>query len=72
MLGFIGCYGKTKYVTVAVVVDQLVERLLPTSEVRGLNLLIGKFYIDYLFTLICIVKTNIKKKEAGNGLFNKL
>ena len=70
MLGFIGCYGKTKYVTVAVVVDQLVERLLPTSEVR--DLVIGKFYIDYLFTLICIVKTNIKKKEAGNGLFKKL
>ena len=45
-----------------VVVAQLVERLLPMSEVCGLNPVIGKIYIEhfvYLFTINCIEKTKI-------------
>ena len=46
----------------AVVVAQLVERLLPTSEICGSNPVIGKF----LFTIKCIKsyfeKTNVKKR----------
>ena len=52
----------------AVVMYQLVEHLLPKPEVRGSNLVIGKIYIQHLFTFICIEKTKIsKEKEAGNG-----
>ena len=47
----------------AVVVAQLVERLLAISKVRGSNLVIGKIYIEHLFTVNCIEKTKIKKKR---------
>ena len=53
------------------VVAQLVERLLLIPEVRGLNPIIGKIYIDHLFT--CLPSTVLywkdenKYKEAGNG-----
>ena len=43
----------------AVVVAQLVERLLPIPEVRGLNPVIGKknyLYIEHLFTVNCVLK----------------
>ena len=50
---------------------QLVERPLPIPEVRALNPVIGKFYIEHLFTVNCIEKTKIKKKVARNGLFKK-
>ena len=56
----------------AVVVAQLVERSLPIQEVRGSIPVIGKIYIEHLFT--CLLSTVLKrrKKEAGNGpLFNK-
>ena len=45
-------------VGVAVVVAQLVERLLPIPEVRGSNPVIGKnlFYIEHLFTVNCVLK----------------
>ena len=33
----------------AVVVAQLVERSLPTLEVRGSNPVIGKLYIEHMF-----------------------
>ena len=50
----------------AVVVAQLVERSLPTQEVRGSNSVIIKLLSDiYLFTVNCIEKT----KEAQNGPF---
>ena len=48
-----------------VVVVQLVERSLPTPEVRGSNPVIGKF----ICTINCIEKTKIKKKEAGKAQF---
>ena len=52
----------------AVVVAQLVERPLLIPEVRGSNPLIGKnLYIEHLFTVNCIEKTKMKKKEAGTG-----
>ena len=44
------------------VVAQLVERLLPTPEVRSSNTLIGKIYIERLLK-------SKKEKEAGNGTF---
>ena len=42
---------------------QLVEWLLLTFEVRGSNPVIGKFYIEHLFTLNYIEKTKIKEKR---------
>ena len=47
----------------AVVVAQLVERLLSTPEIRGSNPDIGKI----LSTNCTIEKTKKKKKKAGNG-----
>ena len=46
---------------------QLVEWSLPVPEVRGLNPVIGNIY--YLFSINCIEKTKINKKETGNGPF---
>ena len=48
---------------------QLVEQSVPIPEVRGLNPVIGKNYIENLFNVNCIEKMKIKKKEAGNGPF---
>ena len=53
----------------AVVVAQLVERLLPILEVRGSNPAIGQIYVENLFTINFIEKTKINEKEAGNGPF---
>ena len=39
----------------------MVERLLPMPEVRSLNPLLGKMYIEQLFVVNCIEKTKIKK-----------
>ena len=47
---------------------QLVERLLPTPEVRGSNPVIGKllyWIFNYLPTVNCIERTKIKKKRPG-------
>ena len=46
------------------VVAQLVERLLPTPEVRGL-IPISDINIDKYSTNCNLEKTKIKKKEAG-------
>ena len=46
----------------SIVVAQLVERSLPTPEVRGLNPAIGKIYIEQLLSTVL-------KIEAGNGPF---
>ena len=48
----------------AVVVAQLVERLLLTQEVRGLN----PFLMEILLTINCFEKT-IVKKRSGMALF---
>ena len=40
----------------AVVVAQLVERSLLIPEVRGSNPVIGKKYIEHLFTVNCVLK----------------
>ena len=50
---------------------QLVERSLQIAEVRSSNPGIGKIYIEHLFTVNCIEKKNVKKKEAGNSPFFK-
>ena len=55
------------------VVTQLVERLLLTPEVCGLNPVIGKIYIEHCLPKVnSIEKTKIKKKEAGIGPFLRL
>ena len=53
----------------AVVLAQLVERLLPKPEVRSSNPVISKIYIEHLFAVKCIEKTKINLKEAGQGPF---
>ena len=56
----------------AVVLAQLVERSLPTPEIRGSQPVVGKLLyrtFNCLSTVNCIEKTKIKKKEAGNGPF---
>ena len=52
-----------------VVVAQLVERSLPIPEVHGSNPVLDKICIENLFTVNCIEKTKIRKKETGNGSF---
>ena len=41
---------------------QLVEQLLPITENRGSNPVIGKFYMKHLYTFNCIEKTKINKR----------
>jgi len=53
----------------AVVVAQLVERLLPIPEVCGSDPVIGKNYIEHLFTVNCTGKTKINKKRPGMARF---
>ena len=52
-----------------VLAAQLVEWLLPLPEVCSLNPVIGKIYIEHLFTVNCIERTKIKKKRPGMGHF---
>ena len=47
----------------AVVVTQLVERLLPKPAVRGSNPATSKIYIEHVFTVICIETRKINKKR---------
>ena len=47
----------------------LVERLLRIPEVCGSNPVIGKIYIEYLFTVKCIEKMRIKKKRQRMAHF---
>ena len=39
----------------------MVEPSFPIPEVRGSNLVIGKIYIEHLFTVNCIVKKKRQK-----------
>ena len=50
---------------------QFVERLLPNPDVSGSNPVIGKIYIEHLFTINCIEKTKINKKMQGMAHFKK-
>ena len=52
----------------AVVVTQLVERLLLIPEVCSLNPVIGKIYVEHCL-LPTVLKRRNKVKEAGNGPF---
>ena len=45
---------------------QLVERSLAIPEVPGLNPVIGKKFIEHLFTVNCIEETEIKKKGMAH------
>ena len=52
--------------------SQLVKRSLPTTKVRGSNPVIGKFYLEHLFTDCQLFwKDENKEKEAGIGPFLK-
>ena len=58
----------------AVVVAQLVERLLPIPEVRGSIQVIGKnlfIYWTFVYFQLCIEKTKIKKKRPGMAHLKK-
>ena len=44
-----------------VVVAQLVERSLPIPKVRGSNPVIGKIYVEHLFT--CLLLTVLKRQK---------
>ena len=65
-------YEQTKLPTIwAVVVSPLVEKLLPTQEACGSNLVTSKYDIEHLFSVNCIEKTKIKKKTAGMAHLKK-
>ena len=49
----------------AVVVAQLVEQLLPIPELCSLNPVIGKNFIEHLFSVNSSEKKEIKKKNPG-------
>ena len=57
------CKGKLTLAG-AVVVAKLVERSHPISAARSSNPVIGKIYIEYLFTVNCINKKQIKKNRG--------
>ena len=66
--------GNYNYIR-AVVVAQLVERSLPIPEVRSSIPVIGKqLFICWTFVCcqLCIEKTKIKRRAAGNGPFKKI
>ena len=52
------------------VVAQLVEQLLLTPEVRGLNPVIGEILMNIVYCQLYRKDEN-KEKEAGNGPFYK-
>ena len=47
------------------VVAQLAERSLPTSEDAGSNPLISNFYTEHVYTVNCFENAIIKKKRPG-------
>ena len=51
------------------VVAQLVERSLPIPEVSSSILVIGKIYIEHLFTINCIEKMKDKKRPGMAQFF---
>ena len=54
----------------AVIVAQMVERSVPTLEVRGLIPVIGNIYIDrLLLTVPKFEKSKIKDNETGHSQF---
>ena len=59
---------QVRYLARAVVVAQLVERSLPTPEIRGSNPNIGKIYLPIVIKL---KKTKIKKKRPGMAHLSK-
>ena len=55
------------------VVAQLVERSLPSPEVRGLNPVNGKIYFEHLLSTVnCIEEKKIKKKRPEMAHLKKL
>ena len=65
--------SKSRLTYMVVVAAQLVKRSLLRPEVRGSNSVFGKnlfINIEHLCQL-CIGKTKIKKREAGDGPFKK-
>ena len=50
-----------------VAVAQLVERSLPKPEVHSSNPVVGKKFIEHLFTINYIEKKKLKKKRPGTA-----
>ena len=47
------------------IVAQLAERSLPTSEDAGSNPLISNFYTEHVYTVDCFENAIIEKKRPG-------
>ena len=62
------CTSTHKNMTSGVVVAQLVERSLPTPEVRSSNPVISKMYMEQCYCQLYWKDEN-KEKESGNGPF---
>ena len=60
----IKCWTNSLFIKGSGCVAQLVEQLLAIPEVHSSNPVIGKTYIEYLFTFNCIEKMKIKKKRG--------
>ena len=56
----------------AVVVAQLVERSLPTPEVRGSKPVIGKFYMEHLLSTATKRRKEKKKRPRKSHLKNQI
>ena len=52
-------------------VAQLVERSLPTPEVRSSNPVIGEIFLQHCLLSTALKRQN-KEKEAGNGPIKKM
>ena len=61
----VGWDGPLKICSLAVAVTQLVEQLLPIPELCSLNPVIGKNFIEHLFSVNSSEKKEIKKKNPG-------
>ena len=56
----------------AVVVPLLVEHSVTTPEVRGSKPVIGKLFLEHMFTVNCIEKANIEKNRPGMAHLKKI
>ena len=55
-----------------VVMAELAEQSLPSPQVHGSIPVIGEFLLGtFIYCQLCIAKTKIKGKEAGDGPFFK-
>ena len=53
-------------------VAQLAEQSFQAPDILGSNPVVGLFLIEHSFSVNCIRKTKIKRKEAGTSPFKNL